>query len=308
MLLGGGGFIGSAVTERLLRGGHKVRVFERSGSTPHREFLPGEHVEWLVGDFLNHSDLSAALKEMDVLIHMVSTTLPKSSNDDPIYDVESNVVSSLHLLNEAVRQGVKKVIFVSSGGTVYGLPKYLPIDEDHATDPLVSYGITKLAIEKYMQLYQQLYDIKTISLRVSNPYGVRQRVEKAQGAVGIFIYNALKSGQIDIWGDGEVVRDYIFVEDVADAFVAAINYNGNKSVFNISSGAGVSLNELVSSLEQVLGFDIKRNYLPSRAFDVPVSVLSNHLAKVELGWMPIVDMDSGLSKTVAWFEETLNLK
>jgi UDP-glucose 4-epimerase len=305
VIFGGGGFIGSAVADRLLLDGHSVRIFERPRVEPYRTFKAGEKVEWITGDFLSVHDVDNAIGGADVVLHLVSTTLPKNSNDDPIYDVQSNVVGTLQMLNAMVARNVQKIIFISSGGTVYGIPKYLPIDEGHPTDPLVSYGITKLAIEKYLHLYERMHGIKTITLRVSNPYGERQRIETAQGAVGVFLHRALSGKLIEIWGDGSVTRDYIHISDVAEAFVQAIGYSGPKSVFNISSGVGTSLNELVGMLEKALGKPIECTYLPARPFDVPVSVLSNDLARAELHWAPSIPMQEGISLTERWIRGVL---
>jgi UDP-glucose 4-epimerase len=209
------------------------------------------------------------------------------------------------MLNAMVANNVQKIIFISSGGTVYGTPHYLPIDEQHPTNPLVSYGITKLTIEKYLQMFESLHGIKAITLRVANPYGERQRIETAQGAVGVFLHRALKDTPIEIWGDGSVTRDYIHISDVAEAFLQAINYTGTKRIFNISSGLGISLNELIGLLENVLGKSIVRHYLPARPFDVPVSVLSNALAKEHLQWSPLTSMSNGISRTAAWMATEL---
>ena len=159
LILGGGGFIGSFLADRLLAHGHAVRIFERPRVLPHRAFGPKERVEWTTGDFQSTGDLQAAVQGSDAVFHLVSTTLPKGSNDDPIYDVETNLVGTLRLLAAAVRCGVTKVLFISSGGTVYGIPNRIPVSEDHPTDPLVSYGIAKLAIEKYLYLYWYLHGL-----------------------------------------------------------------------------------------------------------------------------------------------------
>jgi len=198
---------------------------------------------------------------------------------------------------------VRKLVFISSGGTVYGVPKYLPVDEMHPTDPIVSYGVIKLAIEKYLHIFEQMHGIKSITLRVANPYGERQRIETAQGAVGVFLHNAMNSLPIDIWGDGNVIRDYIHVSDVAAAFVKALEYDGSQKVFNISSGVGISLNQLIDTLEKSLGKPIARRYLPSRPFDIPVSILSNELAQKELKWMPLISMQDGITRTAVWMEK-----
>lgn len=304
-ILGGGGFIGSAIADRLLKDGHELRIFERSRVERYRQFPGNGRVEWLSGDFMSVHDVGRAIDGVDVVLHLVGTTLPKNSNDDMVYDVESNLVTTLKLLGAMVDKQVGRIVFISSGGTVYGNPAYLPIDEDHPTEPRVSYGITKLAIEKYLLLYQQLYGIKANILRVANPFGERQRIETAQGAVGVFLSRAIQNQPVEIWGDGSVTRDYIYVGDVAEAFARAVNYEGTKSVFNISSGIGTSLNELIDMIERVVGREIVRHYLPARPFDVPVSVLDNTLARQELGWAPQLELEAGIVKTAEWMRRGL---
>lgn len=305
ILFGGGGFIGSAVTDRLLSDGHSLRIFERRDVLPHRNFQKNEQVEWMTGDFQNVDDVSKALEDIDIVLHLVSTTLPKNSNDNLIFDVQSNLVSTLQMLNAMVQQKVKRIIFISSGGTVYGLPLSLPITEAHPTNPLVSYGITKLSIEKYLLHYHRFYDIKPTILRVANPFGERQRIETDQGAASVFIHRALRGEPIDIWGDGTITRDYIYIENVADALVKAINYQGNECIFNISSGIGTSINELITYIEEIIGCSIVCKYYPQRAFDVQINVLDNILAKKELSWNPQISLRDGLVKTVQWIKKQL---
>ncbi len=299
-VFGGGGFIGSTIVDRLLAEGHAVKVFERPRVAPYRLFRAAEAVEWVTGDLSSANDVRQAVNGAEVILHLVSTTLPKSSNDDPVYDVQSNLVSSLLILDAMISAKTPRIVFISSGGTVYGTPRYLPIDENHPTNPRVSYGIVKLAIEKYLLLYEQLHGIKSICLRVTNPYGERQRIETAQGAVGVFIHRALKGAPIEIWGNGTVTRDYLHVSDVAEAFLKAIQYSGPHSVFNISSGIGTSLNELTDLIGACLGTDVEKNYLPGRSFDVQTSVLSHQLAQEQLGWRPEISMKEGVARTAAW--------
>lgn len=301
VIFGGGGFIGSAIADRLLQDGHMLRIFERPRVKPYRRFSESEKVEWVTGDLLSIHDVSEAMVGMDAVLHLVSFTLPKSSNDDILYDVQTNLVATIQLLDAMLAQNVKQIVFISSGGTVYGVPRYVPIDENHPTDPLVSYGITKLTIEKYLLMYQRLHGIRSTILRVSNPYGPRQRVETAQGAATTFLYRALNNMQIEVWGDGSVVRDYIYISDVADAFATVLTYQGQKSVFNISSGVGTSLNDLIFEIERLLGRHIARKYIDARPFDVPISVLSNELAGKEFGWQPKVGLQDGFFKTNNWF-------
>lgn len=300
VIFGGGGFIGSAIADRLLRDGHDLRIFERPRVEPYRAFADDEHVEWITGDLQSAHDVANAIQGVDAVLHLVSTTLPKSSNEDPRFDVESNLVGTLQMLDLMVAHDVRRLVFISSGGTVYGPPQQLPVTEDHPTEPQISYGIVKLAIEKYLLMYQRLHGIRTTILRVANPFGERQRVETAQGAVGVFLHRALSRKPIQIWGDGEVVRDYIYISDVADAFAAALSYQGSHSIFNISSGNGLSLNGLLEHIENVVGHHVERDYLEARSIDVPVNILSNDLAKEELNWSPSVEFIDGLSRTAKW--------
>lgn len=303
IIFGGGGFIGSAIVDRLLLDGHDLRIFERPRVEPFRNFSDTEQVEWLTGDMQSIHDVKLALADRELVIHLVSTTLPKSSNEDPIYDVQSNLVATLQILNTMVEINIKKIIFISSGGTVYGTPKYLPLDEKHPCEPEVSYGITKLTIENYLLLYKKIYGIKPVILRVANPFGKRQRVETAQGAVSVFLNRAINHQPIEIWGDGMVTRDYIYIDDVAEAFSSAVNYNGPSVIFNVSQGLGTNLNELILLIEEVLGYPIERRYLEARNCDVPISVLCNNRAQQEMGWSPKTSLQDGIKSTAEWMKK-----
>ena len=304
LILGGGGFIGSFLVDRLLALGHEARIFERPRVLPYRAFGHGENVEWCVGDFQSAADVEAAVQGCSVVFHLVSTTLPKNSNDDPIYDVETNLVGTLRLLAAAVRCAVKKVVFISSGGTVYGIPNRIPVSEEHPTDPLVSYGIAKLTIEKYLHLYWRLHGLDYCVLRVANPFGERQRVDTAQGAVAVFLSRALASEPIEIWGDGSVTRDYVYIEDVVDAFIMAMNHDGEPRVFNVGSGEGRSLNQLLTIMEDLLGRPVERRYMTARKFDVPANVLDITRAWGVLGWQPRVSFREGLQRTLDWMRNS----
>jgi UDP-glucose 4-epimerase len=226
--------------------------------------------------------------------------LPKSSNADPVFDVESNLLGTVRLLTHAVKSGLKKVIFVSSGGTVYGVPTQVPIPENHSTDPVCSYGITKLTIEKFLGLFHQLHGLDYVVLRIANPFGERQRTHASQGAVAVFLGKILRDEPVEIWGDGSVVRDYIHIADVVDALLICLEHTGSERVLNIGAGRGHSLNEVLDSIENATGRLAKRRYLPGRVFDVPVSVLNIERAKKFLGWSPKVDFDQGLKRFAAW--------
>ena len=299
VVFGGRGFIGSHLVDLLLERGGTVRSFDRPyGLGPGVRSEPVARLEQVQGDFTSSSDVSQVLAGCDYCFHLVSTTLPQGSNADPVYDVESNLVSSLRLMEHAVQHRIKKVVFVSSGGTVYGIPKASPIAESHPTDPICSYGIAKLAIEKYLALFKLLHGLEYKVLRLSNPFGERQRTESSQGAVAVFLAKALRNETIEIWGDGSVVRDYVYISDVVRAIASAALSPASETTFNIGSGRGVSLNEILAAMESLLGAPIRRNYSAPRPFDVPVNVLDIALARSKLGWAPSVAFEAGLKAMI----------
>lgn len=302
VVLGGAGFIGSHLVERLLRAGHAVRVFDLRGREDWEGFSPGGEVEWMRGDFLSPAGVTHAVAGCDAAFHLAWTTLPKSSIEDPRADVESNVLGTLRLLEAWCRKGAGKLVFVSSGGTVYGAPRGVPIAEEHPTNPICSYGITKLAIEKYLELYRVLHGLDYCVLRLANPFGERQRVASGQGAVTAFLNRARHGEPIEIWGDGRVVRDYLYVGDMANALVRALDHRGERRVINVGSGVGRDVNEVVAAIERVLGRPLQRRHAAGRDFDVAVNVLDIRLARTELGWQPVTPFEEGLRRTLSWLE------
>ncbi len=298
LVLGGGGFLGSHTCDVLLAHGYRVRVFEKQYVGKENIQHAINDIEWIEGDFTNEAHVREIVQGMDYVIHAIGTTLPGNSNENPAYDISSNVISTLHLLDAAKEAGVKKIIFFSSGGTVYGIPKKIPITEDHPTDPISSYGIQKLTIEKYLKLYYRLHGLDYSIMRMSNPYGERQRPVASQGAVAVFLYKALKKETIEIWGDGSVTRDYIHVSDVAGVIPLLLQYEGKYKLFNIASGRGLSLLDLIKSLERVIGRPINVRFTSARLFDVPVNILDNSLAQRELKWAPKIGLDEGIRRTI----------
>jgi len=299
LVLGGAGFIGSHLAEALLQAGHRVRIFDRPHLDRLPTFLQRREFEVFTGDFLNPYVLSAALQGNEIVFHLVSTTLPKTSNDNPVYDVESNVVGTLRLLELCREQGVRKVVFASSGGTVYGVPRSVPIDESHPTEPICSYGIHKLMIEKYLQLNHRVHGLDYCVVRPPNLYGPRQRLDIAQGAVAVFLDRALHGKPIQVWGDGSVMRDYLYVEDAAEALVKAAAFEGEPKVFNIGSGVGTTLKQLIKEIEALLGRPVPVEYSAARTLDVPANVLDASLARRLLGWTPRTSLAEGLRRTHA---------
>ncbi len=306
LVLGGAGFIGSHVVDALLAAGHKVRVLEHPQSNLGNLAPVLGEIELHLGDFADSSSLPAllatVLDEIDIIIHLVSTVLPASSNLNPLYDIETNLKNSVILLETAVQKGVKKVVFASSGGQVYGPAATLPITESSPTDPLSSYGIIKLTTEKYLKLFQHLHGLDYTILRIANPYGERQRVGGAQGAVAVFLGQIKKRQPIEIWGDGSVARDYLYIADLVRALIKSCTLSADCPVklFNIGSGKALSLNDLVAELIKICGYDVQIIYKDSRPCDSPVNYLDCQRAVKYLGWRPQIDLQTGLRRTWEW--------
>ncbi|MDY0383103.1 NAD-dependent epimerase/dehydratase family protein [Trichlorobacter sp.] len=294
IVFGGCGFIGSHLVDALRSQGHNVCVFDRNYELFR---LPLPDVEYVIGDFGNRGLVSSAVKDIDVVFHLISTTVPKTSNDDPAFDVSSNVIETLCLLDVCVREKVKKVVFVSSGGTVYGIPNTLPINEDHPTNPICSYGISKLAIEKYLFLFRRLHDLDFTVIRPSNPYGPRQNPKNIQGSVSVFLGNILEGHPITIWGDGSVSRDFVYIRDLIDGIVKAAFLKTEHRVFNIGSGVGTTLTNVLELIRVVTKSDPAVIHTGNRSFDVSELVLDTRLAQRELGWAPQTPFLQGLYET-----------
>ncbi|MEW6260951.1 MAG: NAD-dependent epimerase/dehydratase family protein, partial [Thermodesulfobacteriota bacterium] len=302
LVLGGAGFIGSHIVDALVERGHRVRVFDLPNVSRSNLQQSLHAIEFFEGDFGNVQDTRRAIEGVDVLIHLICTTLPGPSNENPIYDVDSNVIGTLNLLNEALKQRVNKVVFASSGGTVYGIPKELPIAETHPTDPICSYGITKLTIEKYLSLYHRIHGLNCTVLRLANPYGERQRITGVQGAIAVFLGKVLKDQPVSIWGDGTVARDYFYIGDLVEAMCLAVEQNCPSPVYNIGSGTALSLNDMLEWIRRVTGKCPVVHYEPQRVLDVPINCLDIGRAKRELGWVPKVGLQEGLERTWAWLQ------
>lgn len=300
-VLGGAGFIGVALCRDLVAQGHRVRVFGRSDDCA-RSHLTRLGVDLIAGDVADGDAVIAAIRDVDVVVHLAHSTLPASSMVDPVHDVESNVGGAVAWLARLSETSVRRILYMSSGGTVYGVPHALPVDETHPTDPICSYGITKLAIEKYVAMYATRAGIDHCIVRPSNVYGPGQRVDTGQGIVAALGDCALRREPIEIWGSGEQVRDFVFIDDVVAALVALLAYPGERTVFNVSSGEGRSILDVVACIEEAAGVRVGRRFVEWRSIDVPVSILDSSLLREETGWAPRVSLDTGIGRTLGWLK------
>lgn len=299
LVLGGNGFIGSHVVDALLAAGHKVRILDRADDR-YRARLAG--VEYVLGSFEDNFLIAEALADVDVVFHGISTTVPSTSNLDPVGDVQSNLQATLRLLKAMLDKGIRRIIFLSSGGTVYGRPTLDPIPESHSLHPVCSYGIVKVAIENYLFMYQELYGFKPVVLRASNPYGERQGRLGVQGVIGTFLNKALNNERIEIWGDGGVVRDFIYVRDLAQMCLKAAE-SDVCGVFNVGSGQGHSINEVLNCVKEVAGRPLQVEYKAARGFDVSRVVLDVSRTKAMFGWCPQIKFQDGMVTTWHWLTE-----
>ncbi len=296
LVTGGAGFIGSHVVDTVFAAGHSVRVFDRAHN-PWRKPLEGVH--YYLGDFSDRVQLAEALQGVDVVVHLISTTVPSTSNYDPIGDISSNLVNTVQLLQLMGAMGVSRIVYFSSGGTVYGIPQQVPIPEDAPLNPICSYGVIKVAIEKYLAMFQHLYRLSPLILRPSNPFGPRQGHLGVQGVVGTFMRKIVDGDQITVWGDGMVQRDYIDVRDLARLSLAAIE-SKLTGTFNVGYGKGTTINEVIAAIERVTGRTANTSYIAQRQFDVPEIVLDITKAKAAFGWQPEVAFDEGLMHYYQW--------
>ena len=289
LIFGGTGFLGKNLCRSLTRNGSSVTVYAKNKiSELVNEFTK---IKYIYSDYINETNFDKMLENIDVVFHLISTT--NASNERIIREFQENVVPTIKLLDSCVKNGVK-LVFFSSGGTVYGLPYSLPIDEKHRTEPISSYGIQKLSIEKCIEYYGHTYGLDYLILRISNPYGPYQNPFGNQGVISVFIANVLMGTAIEIWGDGSTIRDYIFVEDLMDACTKLVKYNGNNRVFNIGYGKGHSLKEIIEVIQKELKKKVIVNYKNSRVQDVTANVLDISLLKQEIDWTPSVSIEEGI--------------
>jgi UDP-glucose 4-epimerase len=299
LVLGGCGFIGSHVVDKLVSRGASVRVLDRR---PEAFRAPILSVDYVFGDFSDTMLLSEALMGVDAVLHLVSSTVPSTSNLDPMADISGNLVSTVGLLAIMRQLDVRKIVFLSSGGTVYGIPKSDFISEDHPLDPVSSYGIVKVAIEKYLHMDHYLNGLNYSILRVSNPYGPRQGHGGVQGVIGTFLWKLARGENIEIWGDGKIVRDFIHVDDIAELCVSAMQ-SDRSGVFNAGYGQGSSILDVVEAIFQITNLDVQPQFKPGRNFDVPRAVLDIRKAQAILGWTPQIPLQAGISQTWEWVKK-----
>lgn len=300
LVTGGAGFIGSNIVDALIEAGHEVVVVDNlyMGRTKN---LNSKAKFYLMD--LRAAELAKlfALEKFDVVYHEAAQMDVRRSVEDPIFDAQVNVLGTLNILQNSVKNAVKKIIFASTGGAIYGEQDYFPADESHPNRPVSPYGITKLTVEKYLYFYKLTYGLQHVILRYANVYGPRQNPHGEAGVVAIFIEKMLQNEQPIINGDGTQTRDFVFVEDVVRANLLALDYP-ESDIFNVGTAIETDVNTIFRELNKIVGKNIPEKHGPAKEGEQQRSVIDYSKTQKTLGWEPKISLQEGLRKTVEYFQ------
>ncbi|MBA2237818.1 MAG: NAD-dependent epimerase/dehydratase family protein [Lysobacter sp.] len=293
LIVGAAGFIGKAVADALAEAGIESRLADtRRRLERSDDWLPGRDVREF--DFSRQAASEELLDGVDALVHLGCTTNPARSMADMAFDADSNIGPSIRLFESAARAGIARVIFASSGGTVYGVPECARVCEDAPTVPISAYGVSKLAVERYLAICP---GVCGISLRVANPYGAGQLRGSAVGVIARYLLAVSRGQPLEVWGTGSVIRDYIAIADVAQAFLSAVvTRDIAPGPYNVGSGEGASINEIISRIFAVSHRRVHVEYQEARGYDVPAIVLDSTRFRSQSGWHPRTGLDQGISE------------
>jgi UDP-glucose 4-epimerase len=303
LVTGGAGFIGSHLVDRLVMEGHEAVVVDNLATGKRRNinraarFYKMDIQSWRLERVFRN-------ERPNVVMHLAAQMDVRKSVEDPMFDAQVNVLGTLNVLQQAVRHGVRKVIFSSSGGAIYGEQEVYPAPEIHVTKPLSPYGLSKLCGEQYLSYYQRVSGLQAVSLRYANVYGPRQDPEGEAGVVAIFIQKMLNNEQAVINGNGRQTRDFVFVDDVVEANLAMMGQD-TQGTYNVGTGVETSINDLFRILVQHTGSTCKEIHGPAKKGEQARSVIDNTKLRHEVSWEPRADLSDGLKKTVEYFRERL---
>ncbi len=309
ILLGAAGFIGTNLVLKLVQDPkNRITLVDTK-----KEFFSNivrmrlQNVIIKESKFDIDTDFVSILEKQQIVYHLVSTTVPTTSNQHIAQELTANVVMSSKIFDACVACGVEKVIFISSGGTVYGKEVVCPLKENTVTNPINSYGIQKVTIEKLLYLYQYMYGLDYRVVRLANPYGLYQRPNGVLGAVTTFTYKALKNEEITVFGDGSVVRDFIYIEDAIKGIITIANNENKHRIFNLGCGYGTSIKQVLETIEMVLEKKLHVVYLSGRKIDVPINYLDITRYENAYGKLQPISLAEGIKKTVEFMRSEYNL-
>jgi UDP-glucose 4-epimerase len=302
MITGGAGFIGSHIADKLIEKGFEVIVVDNLSTGNKNNVNP--KALFYKSDITHMKELEKIFeKERPVkVIHAAANIKVRFSVDNPIYDAKINIMGGLNILECCKKFKVKKIVYLSTGGALYGNPKYVPVDENHSIKPISPYGLSKYALEQYLDLYKLLYSIDFISLRFSNVYGPRDDIH-SDHVIPLFIHKMLNNKSPAITGDGSQGRDFIYVDDVINAVMISLDKNPKDRFLNIGTEEVISINDLFNKLKGILKIKIKPKYTKERKGDVKQIYLNAKKAKEQLGWEAKTSLREGLTDTIKWFKE-----
>lgn len=296
LVTGGCGFIGSCLVDKLVKDGHEISILDR---VPLTNDSVKDKVRMIQGDFSDVDLLKNCLEDIDVIYHLAWATTPKTSNENLIFDISNNLIGTIKLLEAALHSEVKRIIFNSTGGAIYGDSLSVPIFENDATNPICSYGITKLAVEKYLGLFKHINNFDSVIFRTSNAYGPGQNPQSGLGFITAALFSVVNQKPLLVWGDGTIVRDYVYIDDIIQAFMMAANVDFPGGVYHLSRGVGLSINEIIEIVGKVTGTKPDVRYTYGRNFDASKVFLDNNKLR-NLGWIPRVPIEKGIYETWRW--------
>ena len=304
LVTGAAGFIGSNLVDRLLDDDHEVVGIDNlshgtRANLPDSELGAGRGFSFIEADVTDPRFVET-VADVEVICHLAAQIDVRVSVRDPIEDARLNVLGTINVLEAARQAGVRKVVFASSGGSIYGEPKKLPVDETAPVNPLSPYAASKVCGETYLGMYHALYGLETTALAPSNVYGPRQDPYGEAGVVAVFGNALLRGRQATIFGDGSAVRDYVYVDDLTDAFARAIGDVGDGRRFHIGTGVGTSVRDLHTAVAAVAGAADNPIFGTPRLGELQAIVLNVDAARDRLGWMPQTTLEAGLAKTLDW--------
>jgi len=307
LVTGGAGFIGAGLVERLLAEGEDVDVIDDLSTGSLANLGPARAAAGGRLSFhrldVRHPGLAELIgkRRPEMIFHLAAQADVRVSVENPVFDAEVNILGSLHVCQAALAAGTRKVVFAGSGGTLYGIPEALPVPETHSRRPVSPYGVAKKAVGDYLHYYKEIRGLDYTVLALANVYGPRQDPHGEAGVVAIFAGKLLAGEVPTIFGDGEQSRDFVFVDDVVDAFARA-RYGGSGLLANVGTGTETSVNELFATMARLTGFDQPATYAPARAGELARSALDPTLLGEELGWKPAHTLNDGLARTLDWFQ------
>ena len=304
LVTGGAGFVGSHLIEQLLAEENEIVCLD-DFSTGKRTNIAkfADRISIVEGDIRNPQLVRNAVKGVESVFHLAAQISVNRSTKEPLFDASVNIEGAINLF-EAVRQSsAKKIVYVSTGGAIYGEPDVLPASEDTIEDPISPYGISKLVAEKYLKWFYDVYGVSYSIIRPANIYGPRQDPLGEAGVISIFLGRIKDNNPVEIFGDGRDSRDYVYVKDISTICIKAMNSN-KKDIYNAGTGKQTNLLELVEIIEKVTKSHVKKEFSSPRPGDVKHISLDASKAREELNWVPSTDLEKGISNTWKWYEET----